>query len=670
MRAPIKARRVVVNALSVDVEDYFQVWALSPWFPPSKWDQTPCRIERNLDVILKLLHEADARATFFTLGWIAERYPDAIRRIARAGHEIASHGYAHGRVNELDRDAFYADIHLAKMILEDIAGVEVRGYRAPSFSIGADNEWAHDCILEAGYRYSSSVYPIRHDHYGIPDAPRFAYRSRPALLEVPITTTRLFSRNWPAGGGGYFRLLPYARVAVVDQARERRGRATRDLLLPPLGARSRAAARAGHRREDPGAPLLEPRSDGRPAAPAARRLPLGSRRSRVPARGRVMARVAITAKAVDSGLRRGDGRRGRMKLGVTELPAGTATGELRVRDAAPADLARWDAFVERCPEATFFHKAGWKEVIESVFRHRTFYLLAERDATIVGVLPLAQVKSLLFGHALVSLPFCVYGGVAATDPAAVPALHAAARELAAQLGADHLELRNRIAREPDWPRQALYVTFRKEILPDVEANMLAIPRKQRAMVRKGIQRGLQGEIDASVDRFFALYADNVHRHGTPALPKRYFETLQRVFGRDVEVLTVLERGTSTIVKRPDFLLPGRGAAVLCWRRRGGTRPGGERLQVLGSDAPGVRAGSARLRLRPQQARHRVVRLQEELGLRARTTALRVRTPARHRDPGEQSLEPEVQGDDCRLAAPADRRGERDRAVHRAEPGVA
>ena len=210
MRAPLTARRVVVNALSVDVEDYFQVWALSPWFPRSMWDKTPCRIERNLDVILTLLHEAGARATFFTLGWIAERHPDAIRRIAAAGHEVASHGYAHCRANELDRDAFYADIHLAKTILEDVAGVEVRGYRAPSFSISTETEWAHDCILQAGYRYSSSVYPIRHDHYGIPDAPRFAYRSRPELLEVPITTTRLLSRNWPAGGGGYFRLLPYA----------------------------------------------------------------------------------------------------------------------------------------------------------------------------------------------------------------------------------------------------------------------------------------------------------------------------------------------------------------------------------------------------------------------------------------------------------------------------
>jgi polysaccharide deacetylase family protein (PEP-CTERM system associated) len=209
VRAPIVARRVVVNALSVDVEDYFQVWALAPWFPRARWDETPCRVERNVDLILLLLHEARARATFFTLGWIAERFPEVIRRVAKAGHEIASHGYAHDRVGELERDAFYADIRLAKTILEDVADVEVKGYRAPSFSIGADTDWAHDCIREAGYRYSSSVYPIRHDHYGMPDAPRFAYRSRPDLLEVPITTTRLFERNWPAGGGGYFRLLPY-----------------------------------------------------------------------------------------------------------------------------------------------------------------------------------------------------------------------------------------------------------------------------------------------------------------------------------------------------------------------------------------------------------------------------------------------------------------------------
>ena len=200
----------MVNALTVDVEDYFQVWALAPWFPRTKWDDVPCRIERNIDLILQLLDEAGARATFFTLGWIAERYPAIVRRIAASGHEIASHGYAHNRVDDLAREAFHADILLAKAILEGVTGDEVKGYRAPSFSISAETAWAHDCILEAGYRYSSSVYPIRHDHYGLPDAPRFAYHSRPELLEVPITTTRFLDRNWPAGGGGYFRLLPYA----------------------------------------------------------------------------------------------------------------------------------------------------------------------------------------------------------------------------------------------------------------------------------------------------------------------------------------------------------------------------------------------------------------------------------------------------------------------------
>ncbi len=176
------------NAMTIDVEDYFQVSAFAPHILREHWDSLPCRVERNIDLILMLLHESRTHATFFTLGWIAERFPEVIRRIASAGHEIASHGYAHNRVDDLERDGFYADIHLAKTILEDIAGVEVKGYRAPSFSISTETEWAHDCIRQAGYRYSSSVYPIRHDHYGIPDAPRFAYRSRPGLLEVPITT--------------------------------------------------------------------------------------------------------------------------------------------------------------------------------------------------------------------------------------------------------------------------------------------------------------------------------------------------------------------------------------------------------------------------------------------------------------------------------------------------
>ena len=200
----------IVNALTIDVEDYFHVSALAPHFPRTEWEQVPCRVERNVNQILQLLDDHEARATFFVLGWIAERYPQLVRLIVAQGHEIASHGYEHERASAQSRDRFLADIVLAKAVLEDIGGESVAGYRAPSFSIGKANLWAHDCIAEAGYAYSSSVYPVHHDHYGMPDAPRFPYRLDSGLLEVPVTTMRWMGRNWPAGGGGFFRLLPYA----------------------------------------------------------------------------------------------------------------------------------------------------------------------------------------------------------------------------------------------------------------------------------------------------------------------------------------------------------------------------------------------------------------------------------------------------------------------------
>lgn len=213
---------------------------------------------------------------------------------------------------------------------------------------------------------------------------------------------------------------------------------------------------------------------------------------------------------------------------------------LSVRPYRAADRAAWDEFVFASPEATFFHRIAWRDVLIDVFKHSPHYLIAERGGKIVGILPLAQVRSWLFGHALVSLPFAVYGGVAVSDEAAVPALHQAAIDLARDLGVDHLELRNREPREAEWPRQELYVTFRKAISADSQANLNAIPRKQRAMVRKSILRGLKSEIDVDAARFFELYSDNVHRHGTPALPRRYFEALLATFGADAEVMTVLD----------------------------------------------------------------------------------------------------------------------------------
>ena len=210
----------------------------------------------------------------------------------------------------------------------------------------------------------------------------------------------------------------------------------------------------------------------------------------------------------------------------------------RLNGQAAADVARWEAFVASCPQATFFHKAGWQTIIRDVFRHDTYFLYAEVDGEIQGVLPLAHVNSRLFGNALTGLPFTVYGGVAASNEVAAKALETEAQRLAQNLGADHLELRNVQRRHTDWPVQDLYVTFRKDILPKEEDNMLAIPRKQRAMVRKGIKSGLTSHIDPNVDRFFDLFARNVHRHGTPAMPKRYFQALMHTFGQDCEVLTV------------------------------------------------------------------------------------------------------------------------------------
>jgi polysaccharide deacetylase family protein (PEP-CTERM system associated) len=200
----------ICNALTIDVEDYFQVSAFAPYIRRSEWDARECRVERNVDRILGMLAERDVKATFFTLGWVAERYPALVRRIVEGGHELASHGYGHERASDLSREAFHQDVTRAKGLLEDLGGQPVKGYRAPSFSIGVGNLWAFDTLAEAGYIYSSSVYPIQHDHYGMPDSPRFAYRLANGVTEVPVTTVRMMNRNLPSSGGGYFRLLPYA----------------------------------------------------------------------------------------------------------------------------------------------------------------------------------------------------------------------------------------------------------------------------------------------------------------------------------------------------------------------------------------------------------------------------------------------------------------------------
>lgn len=212
------------NVMTVDVEDYFQVSAFEPYVDRDAWSQLECRLPRTMERILQLFAEADVRGTFFCLGWVAEKYPELIRRVADQGHEIASHGYRHVRVYDQSESEFREDVGKTKALLEDLIGKPVNGYRAASYSIDDRTPWAFDVLWDSGYRYSSSIYPIRHDHYGMRDAPRFAFHPvRNALTEIPVTTVELSRFRFPCGGGGYFRLFPYAwsrwcirRVNEVD----------------------------------------------------------------------------------------------------------------------------------------------------------------------------------------------------------------------------------------------------------------------------------------------------------------------------------------------------------------------------------------------------------------------------------------------------------------------
>ncbi|WP_374649335.1 XrtA system polysaccharide deacetylase [Rhizorhabdus sp.] len=202
---------MVTNGLSVDIEDWFQVGAFEKCIRREDWDGLPSRVERNSDAVIDLFDRAGAKATFFTLGWVAERYPDLIRRIVAAGHEVASHGWDHVRVFTMTPAQFREDLRRTRGVLEDLGGCRVIGYRAPSFSIDARTPWAHEILAEEGYAYSSSVAPVVHDHYGWPEAPRFAFRpvAGADLIELPVTTARLGGRTIAAGGGGFFRLFPY-----------------------------------------------------------------------------------------------------------------------------------------------------------------------------------------------------------------------------------------------------------------------------------------------------------------------------------------------------------------------------------------------------------------------------------------------------------------------------
>jgi FemAB-related protein (PEP-CTERM system-associated) len=278
--------------------------------------------------------------------------------------------------------------------------------------------------------------------------------------------------------------------------------------------------------------------------------------------------MARSAADHDGRLRSAETKHGKASADDDRCPA-----TVSIRSFAESDREAWNHFVRSRDEGTFFHLAEWQDVMRRAFGHRTHYLIAERSGQVTGVLPLAEVKSRLFGHALVSTPFCVYGGIVASDEASHAALTVAACELAQRLDVDHLEMRNLRRQHPDWPCKDLYVTFRKDFSEDPEKNLAAIPRKQRAVVRKGIKAGLDASTGSDVGTHYSMYSESLRNLGTPVFSRRYLEILCDTFGDECEILTVSHQGTPVASCLSfyfrDEVLPYYGGGSLAARAVGG-----------------------------------------------------------------------------------------------------
>ena len=511
--------------MTIDVEDYFHVSVFEKTVDRSRWDSLESRVRANTARLLDLFDEHGVRGTFFVLGWVAERYPELVRTIAERGHELASHGYAHRLVYDQTPEAFREDIRRAKDLIESAAAQPVRGYRAPSFSVTARSMWALDVLLEEGYTYDASIFPIRHDRYGIPDAPRWPHtieRGRGRIFEVPGSTVRIGSTNLPVAGGGYFRILPYAwtrwGIARVNAAE----RQPAIFYLHPWEIDPRPAAPAGGM-AGPVPPL--PQSPGGRAAPApaARRLQLRPPAARPP------------------------------RVRVTPTP---------MRVLADHDPDVCDAYVRSHPRATPYHLRAWLGVIERAFGHRALSLAAEADGRIAGVLPLAFFDSRVFGRFAVSLPFVNYGGVLADTPEAEQALLARAVDEATKAGCAHLELRHCDQHFPALAAKRHKVAMMLRLTDSVERQWNELDRKVRNQVRKGEKSQLSIDVGGSelLPAFYAVFARNMRDLGTPVYSAMFLPGgLWRVSGTGPRLRRPRQRPGRGRIDRPLARLDDSGA---------------------------------------------------------------------------------------------------------------
>ena len=455
----------ILNVMTVDVEEHFQVSAFEDVVDRDQWDTLPSRVEDNTSRLLDLFDETEVRATFFVLGWIAERHPALVRRIADRGHEIASHGYGHRLVYDQTPDEFRRETVLSRSILQDASGQPVDGYRAASFSVMKQSLWALDVLVEAGFAYDSSIFPVLHDRYGIPGAPRELHRARTpqgrTIVEFPSVDDEAGSGD-PSGGRGR---LPEDLPEFGDPLGHRspqpaRGDAGRG-LHPSLGNRSRAAADRGQAAQSLPS-LLGVEENDVQVAGYHETIRLRADEAGHPTHGRLPAGVPGTGAPCY--LRRPMSDSASV---IDGPPAGGETSDLEVvrLSAGDQDAKAWDSFVEASPSGTIFHQTAWMRVVEDAFRHKPRYLFAAAAGEIRGVLPLFEVRGWLSGRVFTSVPYAVYGGLCASDPAARRLLLEDARRMAEQEGMRHVELRHIHEPEAGLPTKELYSYFERALDP-------------------------------------------------------------------------------------------------------------------------------------------------------------------------------------------------------------
>ena len=498
-----------VGAMTIDVEDWFQVQGYASVIARDDWEHLPRRVEANTDRLLAMFAGAGITATFFTLGWIAERHPSLVRRIAAGGHEVASHGHWHGRVDGDGRAAFRADVARARACLEDAAGTAVRGYRAPTFSVGPATPWAWDVLAETGHVYSSSLFPVRHDLYGDPDAPRVPHRrAGGALWEIPMTTLRVAGRNLPCAGGW---LVPDHALSAVSRG-TRSLRRHPGLLSPSLGDRSRPTRRPRGAPRRALAPSRQPRPHRATTRETAPGFPLGAHRPSRP-RARI---VSVRIVPLERGMH-----------------------------------GAWDRFVASRPEATFFHQAAMPGLIARVFGHRDRSLMVLQDGDVVGILPLVELRTPPVRPCPDLAPvlrLCRAARGRGRGRAGIA--RARCRPQTAHGAPTHWNFAVSMRRARNGSPRTIPggsgpgstpLSVARSSLTRA-ANLKAIPRKQRAVVRKGIERRLAVQNVRDPSTVWRIYAESVRNLGSPVFPRTWFEGLLATFHDGADATIVVDAG--------------------------------------------------------------------------------------------------------------------------------